>query len=57
MEDKNIVKAINGLRSTLAWVGFWLFLMCYQMCSWGMQDFLGKAGDAMFDKTEEAGGK
>jgi len=54
LEVRAICDALKGIRSTLAWVCFWLFLIAYQMCSWGMQDFLGKAGDALFEKTEDA---
>lgn len=27
MENKEIVKALNGIRSTLGWIAFWLFLI------------------------------
>lgn len=27
MGDKELIKALNGIRTTLTWIAFWLFLI------------------------------
>lgn len=29
MENKEIIKALNGIRSTLGWISFWLFIIAF----------------------------